>query len=60
MIGASLGGKIKVNNTLEERLRILEEKMLPEIRTDLFGNNVNRKFFNVSAQALVYTADPSQ
>lgn len=53
MIGASLGGKIKVNNTLEERLRILEEKMLPEIRTDLFGNNVNRKFFNVSAQALV-------
>jgi hypothetical protein len=47
IIGASLGGKIKVNNTLEERLRILEEKMLPEVRTDLFGNNVNRKFFTV-------------
>jgi len=38
-------GKIKVDNTIEERLRILEEKMLPEIRENLFGKNENRKFY---------------
>ncbi|PWN49050.1 ATPase, V1/A1 complex, subunit E, partial [Violaceomyces palustris] len=36
-------GKINVNNTLDERLRLLEDKMLPEIRIDLFGPNENRK-----------------
>lgn len=35
--------RIKVNNTLDERLRLLEEKMLPEIRTSLYGKNPNRK-----------------
>ncbi|KAK0542670.1 V-ATPase V1 sector subunit E [Tilletia horrida] len=40
------GGKIKVNNTLEERLRLLEEQMLPEIRMDLYGANPARKFTN--------------
>ncbi|CCF48935.1 hypothetical protein NDA11_003986 [Ustilago hordei] len=37
-------GKITINNTLEERLRLLEDRMLPEIRLDLFGPNQNRKF----------------
>lgn len=38
------GGKITINNTLDERLRLLEDRMLPEIRLDLFGPNQNRKF----------------
>ena len=37
------GGKITINNTLDERLRLLEDRMLPEIRLDLFGPNQNRK-----------------
>jgi V-type H+-transporting ATPase subunit E len=39
-------GRININQTLDERLRLLEDKMLPEIRTDLFGGNENRKFFD--------------
>ncbi len=35
--------RIKINNTLDERLRLLEDLMLPEIRMDLFGANENRK-----------------
>lgn len=45
--GVTLSGhqdRIHINQTLDERLRILEEKMLPEIRNDLFGANENRKF----------------
>ncbi|TFK97715.1 ATPase V1/A1 complex subunit E [Pterulicium gracile] len=38
--------RITINNTLDERLRLLEEKMLPEIRADLFGANENRRFTN--------------
>jgi len=37
--------RITIDNTLDERLKLLEEKMLPEIRTDLFGPNENRKFY---------------
>ncbi|KAF1809155.1 putative ATP synthase subunit E [Eremomyces bilateralis CBS 781.70] len=37
-------GKIDVNNTLEERLRLLETDALPSIRVSLFGENQNRKF----------------
>jgi len=37
--------KIKIDNTLDERLRLLEDRMLPEIRKDLFGVNENRKFY---------------
>jgi len=37
------GSRIRVDNTLDERLRLLEEKMLPEIRTNLYGQNENRK-----------------
>ena len=40
---AGFGGKITINNTLDERLRLLEDRMLPEIRLDLFGPNQNRK-----------------
>ncbi|KAN0062915.1 V-ATPase V1 sector subunit E [Thecaphora frezii] len=44
---AGSGGKVVViNNLLIERLRLLEEKLLPEIGLDLFGPNQNRKFFN--------------
>ncbi|KAF8176474.1 ATPase, V1/A1 complex, subunit E [Pholiota molesta] len=38
-------GRISLDNTMEERLRLLEDKMLPEIRRDLFGRNENRKFY---------------
>jgi len=40
------GGKIDINNTYEERLRLLETGALPTIRTTLFGRNVNRKFYD--------------
>jgi V-type H+-transporting ATPase subunit E len=38
-------GRITLDNTLDERLHLLEDRMLPEIRKDLFGPNENRKFF---------------
>lgn len=38
------GGRIKINNTLEARLELIAEQLVPEIRTALFGRNVNRKF----------------
>ncbi|KAM5439575.1 V-ATPase V1 sector subunit E [Microsporum ferrugineum] len=37
-------GKIEFNNTLEERLRLLEADSLPAVREMLFGKNANRKF----------------
>ncbi|XP_002737469.1 V-type proton ATPase subunit E-like [Saccoglossus kowalevskii] len=37
-------GKIKVVNTLESRLALISNQMLPVIRTALFGENPNRKF----------------
>lgn len=37
-------GKIDINNTFEERLKILEDEALPMVRTKLFGENKNRKF----------------
>ncbi|CAI5756117.1 unnamed protein product [Candida verbasci] len=39
-------GKIEVNNTLEERLKILSEEALPAIRLELFGPSPTRKFFD--------------
>lgn len=39
-------GKIEVNNTLEERLKILSEEALPGIRLELFGPSETRKFFD--------------
>jgi len=37
-------GKIKINNTLESRLDMTSQQLLPEIRETLFGPNPNRKF----------------
>ncbi|KIV91428.1 hypothetical protein PV10_05969 [Exophiala mesophila] len=37
-------GKIELNNTFEERLRLLETDALPSIRATLFGENTNRRF----------------
>lgn len=37
-------GKIDINNTFEERLKLLETDALPAVRTILFGENKNRKF----------------
>lgn len=38
------GGRIKINNTLEARLELIAEQLIPEIRTALFGRNPNRRF----------------
>lgn len=38
------GGRIKILNTLEARLDLISEQLIPEIRTALFGRNVNRRF----------------
>lgn len=37
-------GKIKISNTLEARLELISAQLVPQIRTALFGRNVNRKF----------------
>lgn len=39
-------GKIEVNNTLEERLKLLSEEALPGLRLELFGPSATRKFFD--------------
>ncbi|KAF8241512.1 vacuolar ATP synthase subunit E [Wilcoxina mikolae CBS 423.85] len=39
------GGKIIINNTLEERLHIIEQDCLPAVRVSIFGENPNRKFY---------------
>ncbi|XP_025926231.1 V-type proton ATPase subunit E 1 isoform X2 [Apteryx rowi] len=39
-------GKIKVSNTLESRLDLVAQQMMPEIRVALFGANANRKFLD--------------
>lgn len=40
----ALNGRIRVPNTLESRLELISQQLIPEIRTALFGRNVNRKF----------------
>lgn len=37
-------GRIKINNTLESRLELIAQQLIPEIRSALFGRNPNRKF----------------
>ncbi|XP_012272198.1 V-type proton ATPase subunit E [Orussus abietinus] len=37
-------GRIKINNTLESRLELIAQQLVPEVRTALFGRNPNRKF----------------
>lgn len=39
-------GKIQCNNTLEKRLELLFESMLPSIRISILGASPNRKFFD--------------
>ncbi|ORY86942.1 vacuolar ATP synthase subunit E (V-ATPase E subunit) [Protomyces lactucae-debilis] len=39
-------GKIRVNNTLEERLSLVEAHGLPIVRSALFGESTSRKFFD--------------
>jgi V-type H+-transporting ATPase subunit E len=39
-------GKIKVVSTLESRLDLISQQMIPEIRNYLFGRNPNRKFLD--------------
>ena len=40
----AMGGKIKVSNTVEARLAMIFNQILPEIREKLFGANLNRKY----------------
>lgn len=37
-------GKVELNNTFEERLRMCETDALPSVRMTLFGANQHRKF----------------
>lgn len=37
-------GRIKISNTLEARLDLIAQQLIPEIRGALFGRNPNRKF----------------
>lgn len=39
-----VGAKIRVSSTLESRLDLLSQSLVPDIRTSLFGANPNRKF----------------
>lgn len=39
-------GRIKISSTLEARLELIAQKLVPQIRQVLFGANVNRKFFD--------------
>ncbi|KAF3859272.1 hypothetical protein F7725_021671 [Dissostichus mawsoni] len=39
-------GKIKVANTMESRLDLMAQQMMPEVRVSLFGVNPNRKFLD--------------
>ncbi|XP_010881575.2 V-type proton ATPase subunit E 1a [Esox lucius] len=39
-------GKIKVSNTLESRLDLMAQQMMPEVRVALFGANPNRRFLD--------------
>jgi len=37
-------GRIKISNTLEARLDLIAQQLVPEVRGALFGRNPNRKF----------------
>ncbi len=43
---SSMGDRIRVVNTLEARLGLLQESMLPDIRILLFGPSPTRRFYN--------------
>ncbi|KRZ07132.1 N-chimaerin, partial [Trichinella zimbabwensis] len=42
----TLGGKIRVASTLESRLEIISDQLIPDIRVTVFGRNPNRKFLD--------------
>ncbi|KAJ3036648.1 V-ATPase V1 sector subunit E [Rhizophlyctis rosea] len=46
VVGSSVDGRIRVNNSLEKRLELVSEQMLPDIRILLFGASPNRRFYN--------------
>lgn len=37
-------GRIKISNSLEARLDLIAQQLVPQIRNALFGINANRKF----------------
>ena len=39
-------GRISVNNTLDERLKLVSESALPAIKLEMFGPSQSRKFFD--------------
>uniref|UniRef100_A0A8R1HZC8 Uncharacterized protein n=1 Tax=Caenorhabditis japonica TaxID=281687 RepID=A0A8R1HZC8_CAEJA len=43
---AARAGKIKVSSTLESRLDLIANQIVPQVRTALFGPNPNRAFFD--------------
>lgn len=46
VIAFGFHGKISVDDTLEERLRLMEAEALPAVRVTLFGPSPNRKFYD--------------
>ncbi|XP_059170181.1 V-type proton ATPase subunit E 1-like [Physella acuta] len=44
VIVSAHGDKIRINNTMNERLKLISRQMQPELRETLFGPNPNRKF----------------
>ncbi|XP_064472748.1 V-type proton ATPase subunit E-like [Ornithodoros turicata] len=42
----AMKGRMKVCNTLDNRLSLISQKIMPQIRSDLFGPNPNRKHFD--------------
>ena len=46
IVASALDGKIRLTNTLDARLDLLGQEMLPEIRNMLFGQNKNRAFYS--------------
>ncbi|KAJ2968464.1 hypothetical protein NUW54_g13209 [Trametes sanguinea] len=45
--------RITLDNTLDERLRLLEDRMLPEIRADLFGPNPNHRHHAATVHTII-------
>ncbi|KAJ2707846.1 V-ATPase V1 sector subunit E [Coemansia sp. IMI 203386] len=43
---SALNDRISVNNTLQARLDLSSDRMLPQLRDTLFGQSPNRKFYN--------------
>ncbi|KAJ1950409.1 V-ATPase V1 sector subunit E, partial [Linderina macrospora] len=43
---AAFNDRISVNNTLQARLDLCADGMLPQLRNVLYGQSPNRKFFN--------------